>query len=174
MDWHKYFIYNAETGDLIWKKRPRSMFSSDRIFNSWNAKLSGKKVGMNTTKRKACDYRTTKIYRKNVYQHRIAWEMCFGPIEAGMMIDHIDGDSFNNKISNLRLVTQGQNCLNTRIRSDSLTRLKGVLVARNGFQARIRYSGNIVNLGTYPTRGLAAVARAKAALRYHGKFARFT
>jgi hypothetical protein len=175
MDWHKYFIYDAETGDLIWRKRPRSMFSSGRIWNSWNAKLGGKKAGTARPKQKYAEhYRTVRVGNRTMKQHRIVWEMCFGPIQHGMLIDHIDGNAFNNRIANLRLATQEQNCRNSRVRSDSSTRLKGVILMKGSFQARIRHDGNIMHLGTFPTKGLAAVARAKAALRYHGKFARFT
>lgn len=47
--------------------------------------------------------------RKEVFVHRIIWETVYGPIPKGYVIDHIDEDKTNNKISNLRLVTHADN-----------------------------------------------------------------
>ena len=44
--------------------------------------------------------------------HRLIWIYFNGSIPIDMEIDHIDRDTFNNKIENLRLVTSSQNGLN--------------------------------------------------------------
>lgn len=44
--------------------------------------------------------------------HRLVWEAFNSPISKGFMIDHIDGDRSNNRLSNLRLVSQSQNMMN--------------------------------------------------------------
>lgn len=49
---------------------------------------------------------------KGIYVHRLVWEVFNGPIPPGFVIDHIDGDSSNNKLSNLRCVTQAENLAN--------------------------------------------------------------
>ncbi|MDA7436471.1 HNH endonuclease [Synechococcus sp. AH-601-B19] len=46
---------------------------------------------------------------KRVAIHRIIWTIINGDIEEGMVIDHIDRDKCNNKIENLRCVTQSEN-----------------------------------------------------------------
>ena len=46
--------------------------------------------------------------------HRMVWEAFKGKIPAGLEIDHINRDRHNNKLSNLRLVTHSENCLNTK------------------------------------------------------------
>lgn len=42
--------------------------------------------------------------RKFYKAHRVVWEMFNGELDEGTIIDHIDGDRANNRISNLRVV----------------------------------------------------------------------
>jgi hypothetical protein len=41
--------------------------------------------------------------------HRLVWWWHHGPVPDGLQIDHIDGDKSNNRIENLRVVTQAEN-----------------------------------------------------------------
>ena len=41
--------------------------------------------------------------------HRFIWEAFNGPIPNGMTIDHISGDKTDNRLSNLQLLTPGEN-----------------------------------------------------------------
>lgn len=54
---------------------------------------------------------------RNTRVHRVAWFLHYGhwPNEQ---IDHIDGEPTNNKINNLRLVTQRRNQYNRKARTD--------------------------------------------------------
>lgn len=46
---------------------------------------------------------------KMLLLHRIVWEAFNGFIEKGITVDHIDGDKVNNRISNLQLMSRGDN-----------------------------------------------------------------
>jgi hypothetical protein len=168
MDYHTLLVCDKDTGELRWKDR--GLCSGLRSNKAKAGRLAGsvylEKDG--TYPR----YRVC-IFGKHHAAHRIIWEMHHGPIPKGMVIDHKDGNSGNNKLDNLRLATSGQNRANSKCRK-TRTGLKGVTRADyNKWHAQIRYQGKIRYLGSYITKGLAAVAYAKAALRYHGKFARF-
>jgi hypothetical protein len=150
------FDYHSE-GYLIWKK------------DSGTNKLAGKKAGY-TAKNK---YVSIRIKRKLLYAHRIIFMMHHGYCPD--VIDHIDGDTSNNAIENLRQATQAQNCRNGKVHSDSFTGLKGVTFNKqNGsFDARICVNYKKTHLGCFKTPELAHEAYKKAALELHGEFARF-
>jgi hypothetical protein len=177
IDWYEHFIYNAETGDLIWKERQRSKFKSEQSFQMWMTRFCGKVAGC--VQVDSYGYTRAKVVRilgKLYYTHRIVWSMNKPDVPEGLWIDHINGNPQDNRLSNLRLVTTAQNAFNTRLSSTNTTGVKGVcfVAARGKHKAEIRVSGRRIHLGYFPTKGLAAVARAKAAIKYHGEFARLT
>ena len=66
-------------------------------------------------------------YKQKVYMvHRIVYELHNGAIPAGMIIDHIDGDATNNKIENLRVVSQTVNARNSKMPLTNKTGKVGV------------------------------------------------
>jgi len=102
----------------------------------------------------------------------------------GMDIDHIDGNTLDNRKENLRICTRSQNSQNKKLRCDSASGYKGVhkMKSRNlkkPFKAYIgipdwREQGLKVNqmrLGYYATAGEAARVRDKKAKELFGEFA---
>ena len=84
------------------------------------------------------------IYGKEFKVHRIIAALQ-GLNYINYVIDHIDGDPLNNKIGNLRVITQEKNCRNSTLRSDNTTGKAGVgFIVVNGFymyQARWKENG---------------------------------
>lgn len=103
--------------------------------------------------------------------HRIIYEMHHGGIPLGMQIDHIDRNPLNNKIENLRLATQNQNQINSRVPKNNTTGYKGVLTTPSGkFQARLGYNGKKLYLGLFKTAEEAAECVAEHTRRLYGEF----
>jgi hypothetical protein len=69
-------------------------------------------------------------------------------------IDHIDQNKSNNKIENLREVTQSQNSRNTRFKGNQ-SNYRGVYPSGNKYRARVRLNKKIIDLGTFLTAELA-------------------
>jgi hypothetical protein len=57
---------------------------------------------------------------------RIVWMLHHGAISKGLLVDHVDGNSTNNRISNLRLVTREVNNRNSKMHKSNSTGVNGV------------------------------------------------
>ena len=139
-----------------------------------NTRMAGKSAGYFTETSPGYFRSYINVGGKMRLTHRIIWEMCNGPIPDGMLVDHIDNDATNNRLSNLRLATKSQNGMNRGANKGSLSGLKGVWQdKRDGaWQADITVNRKKIGLGRHLTKGLAAAAYAKASIRYHADFAR--
>lgn len=64
--------------------------------------------------------------KKRRYCHRVIWELFNGDIPEGYVIDHIDGRSENNILSNLRVVKSKVNHRNSSKNTRNKTGITGV------------------------------------------------
>lgn len=74
-------------------------------------------------------------------------------ISDELVIDHIDGDTNNNDISNMRVTTQQVNCKNKRKRCDNTSGITGINKSSdcNSYIVRKQIDGKRVYLGSRPT-----------------------
>lgn len=161
-------LYDSETGLLTWRMRPRSMFSSDRIYRSWNVKWAGFQAFTNINSR---GYKTGSIFGKQFQSHRVIWALHYGEWPNGE-IDHIDGDKTNNTINNLRQATRSENCRNVRSARNSTSKYLGVFKRDDYWVAEIGGGGPKVKVAGFSTEELAAEEYNRMALERYGPFAR--
>lgn len=92
----------------------------------------------------------------------------------GKTIDHIDGNGMNNKRSNLRVCTQGQNLMNQKPQPNKSSKYKGVRwhKASNAWSAQIKVNRKSTHLGTFDSESEAAIAYNMAATNLFGSYAR--
>lgn len=163
--------FEYRDGWLFWKRRPVEHFSCIRIANGVNTRCAGKKAGNLLSPPGKTPYYVAAINNTLYYLHRIIWKMMIGHIPDEMEIDHINGNSLDNRIENLRLVNRSQNMINT-IRKRRLNLPKGVSRNRGTFVARIYKNRIETVLGYFKTEEQASKAYQKAAEEIHGEFAR--
>lgn len=106
---------------------------------------------------------------KTIFMHRLL----ANPPED-MVVDHINGDGLDNRMSNLRVVTVAQNNLNSRVRNDSQSGIKGAYYdkRKGSYYSRIKVDGKLIYLGTFNTAEEAAQAYVDASAKYHGEYGR--
>lgn len=95
-------------------------------------------------------------------------------IMGGKGIDHIDGDTLNNRRSNLRFATPAQNMVNRGSQDGSTSRFKGVHWdrKRRAWYAQIGVNYHVRNLGRFADEEAAARAYDAEAFAAWGEFAR--
>lgn len=116
-------------------------------------------------------YITVEINGKSYPAHRLAWFYMTGSMPVNQ-IDHINRVKTDNRFSNLREATNGQNRANTR--SSSKHGLKGVSYKKwlkeKPWEARITFEKKVRSLGCFATKEEAHEAYCKEARRLHGEF----
>lgn len=149
--------YDRFTGDLHW--------TCEGGFNRNTTKPAGTVVGDG--------YKSITTIYGLLKCHKICWYLAYGSW-PDKHIDHIDGNKENNRLDNLRLVTNQQNSFNARGHKDGSSRFKGVfLEGRSGkWLARISKSGKSKHIGYFSCEVEAAKAYNKAAKELFGEFAR--
>lgn len=92
----------------------------------------------------------------------------------GMVVDHINGDTFDNRRSNLRFATVAQNAANSKLPKNNTSGFRGVYWFKPAklWSAQIRANGKNQHLGYFKTVEAGARAYDEAAKRLHGNFAR--
>ena len=104
--------------------------------------------------------------------HRLAWKLVHGadPVEE---IDHVDGNTSNNAITNLREASRTQNVGNQRLSKRNTTGYKGVQFNRKlgKWEARFGSGPTFRWCGLYNDPEIAHQAYVAAAEDYFGEFA---
>lgn len=149
--------YAPETGEFTWR--------NSRKGDWFNGRLAGY-TGIS-------NYRVLSIDRVLYLEHRLAWLYVYGKFPTEML-DHIDGNPSNNKLSNLREATRRQNCINSKIRSNNTSGFKGVSKSGKKWVARIKDKEKYLYLGLFLTPEEASEVYNQFAEDLHGNFYRDT
>lgn len=129
---------------------------------NWTAHVHPHRHGVYATGTK-----TINGKRRTFYLHRL---IC--PTGEGLQVDHINGDTLDNRRANLRPATFGQNQRNRKKYANNSSGYKGVFYnAKSGsWRAAVRVNGRRVTVGSFATREEAAAAYESAAQVIHGRF----
>lgn len=123
VDWDNIVYYDESSPTFLrWKIEIRSGKKGTKI-NSKTDSIAGANVecGEDRRSRGIIGYGYSTYYI-----HRIVWLLNNGEIDSSLVIDHIDGDSTNNNIDNLRIVPQSINVRNKKKYKNNTTGYIGI------------------------------------------------
>ena len=154
---HNLFVY--KDGILFWKEKPKC---SRRMDGSLEA-------GTTTTN----GYKKFVFCQKKYYVHQIVFLMHHGYVPD--LIDHIDGNTKNNRIENLRESNKSKNACNSKVRSDNKSGCRGVVWHKKAEKWMVQVVKNkkAKYLGLYEDFELACLVADEARHLFHGNHAKF-
>lgn len=93
-------------------------------------------------------------------------------VPTGMVTDHINHNTLDNRESNLRICTKNQNLFNKVPYKNSKSECPGVyqIKSTGHWKAMIRINNNRINLGTFKQLIDAVSARKQAEEKYYGEY----
>ena len=148
------FDYDQTTGVLFWKPRAGDV--------SWNKVIGGKPSGCLDSK----GYIRIRTNGAVWVAHRVIWKLIHG--EDPDFIDHINGIRHDNRVGNLRSVTQTENARNTKRKRHNTSGVSGVHWRSKDqrWAATIHNEGKLIRLGQYRSFEDAVKARKTAEIKY--------
>lgn len=151
--------YDPDTGVLTWKRTGSKMF---------NTRFAGTEAGTIATN----GYRYIMIGGKLYLAHRLIWRWMTGEWPAAEL-DHVNMDRLDNRWSNLRAATRGENSCNRKRQTNNTTGCAGVGwdKARNMWSVRIKAGGRYVFRARLEDYEMACLVASEARDKYHGNFA---
>ncbi len=117
--------------------------------------------------RNSTPYATTTINKRTYFLHRLIMNP-----PKGMVVDHINGDTLDNRRENLRVCTQFENMSNRKTNTNNKFGFKGVNYHKQSgkYRARISVANRRISLGLYSTPEDAFEAYKNASKIYHKEF----
>src|SRR5690606_8977984 len=88
------FRYDPETGDLFWRERPLSHFTSEVSRKRFNTRRSGQLAG----RQRRDGYSSVIVSMVDLMTHRVVWKLLHG--DEPENLDHINGVRSDNRIAN--------------------------------------------------------------------------
>lgn len=153
--------YNPKTGVFTW----RTGANSDGRKNPYTSRRRAGSL-------RPSGYRAVRVDYELYQEHRLAWLYVHG-VWPSQHIDHKNRDTSDNRISNLREASRGQNLANMATHKDNSSGFKGVAFhKRLGWFARICVNRKHHFLGYHPTPEAAHAAYVAASERLRGQFSR--
>lgn len=152
----KLLHYDPETGIFTWLVTP-------------NYKI---KIGDVAGCVHSYGYIRITINNKRYLAHRLAFLYMSRNIPKE--VDHINGNTSDNRWYNLRACSRSQNQGNQKLHKNNISGYKGVCFHKitNQWMAQISFKSKRIYLGLFSCKHRAAEVYNKAALEYFGEFAK--
>lgn len=158
---HEIFRLDSETGRIYWIKPTK-----------YHPRMAGKEAGSMQKRKNGKTYCAISLNGKKMKRGRIVFYMTHG-FWPSPCIDHINGDSTDDRPINLRQATIEQNAWNHKSRAKQSSLPMGVrLIKSSGnYEARIIFKKKAYHLGAFKTPDEASLVYLAKRKELFGEFA---
>lgn len=155
--------YNPETGAIFWRERAETFFTRRRTAIAWNKRYAGTRA---LNHAKPTGYLSGCLFNRHVLAHRVAWALAHG--EMPNVIDHINGDRKDNRLTNLRNISYAENSKNSALPKTNKSGRIGVCAVSGGkyWLSQISSGKQKYYLGRFDNIEDAIKARVDAELKF--------
>jgi hypothetical protein len=147
-------LFEYKDGELYWKK-------------NYFKNLVGKVAGYDNKN----GYKKVVIKHKHYFVHRLIFLINHGYMPK--LIDHINGNSLDNSIENLREATSSENAVNVKLKKTNTSGFKNVTFNKvsNKWVVYVKVNKKAKYFGQYGDLELADLVATEARNKYHKQFA---
>jgi hypothetical protein len=148
-------LFAYENGNLYWK-------------NTFSRIKAGQKAGSPSTR----GYWVVGINQKRYKLHRLIFLMHNGFMP--IYVDHVNGNTSDNRIENLRVATASQNAYNSKKPKNNTSGLKNISWDKKTkkWVVRLKINEKLKNFGRYNDIDYAKFVAEAMRYKYHQQFAR--
>lgn len=151
-------LFDYKDGQLVWKVQKAQRTKIGSVAGWTNSDKHGQR------------YLNVEINGKAYKIHRLVFLYHNGYLAKD--IDHIDGNRLNNRIENLREVTESQNAFNSKIRKTNTSGYKNVFKDNCKWRVQLSIQGKSLSFGSFDDLELAGLVAEEARDKFHGAYAR--
>ena len=150
-------LFEYRDGVLYWKERPRCSRKPPGDISAGFESTQG--------------YKKVKVNKETYYVHQIVFLMHHGYIPE--VVDHIDRNTSNNRIENLRASNKSLNACNSKLRADNSSGHRGVTWNKvsTKWQVQLQFKNRCKHFGLFDDFELACLVADESRRLYHGEHA---
>ena len=153
------FIVHGDFAEIILTSGNATIVDSDKVVDlvnmcRWTENSRGYVVG--------------QVCRKQVKLHRIITQC-----DRNQVVDHINHNTLDNRMQNLRVCSTSQNGMNRKLNSNNNSGKSGVsyIKKERKWKAALRINGKYIYGGSFDDYNDAVLARKKLEAKYYGEYA---
>jgi hypothetical protein len=134
INFENYFYYSTSSPTFLRWKNSRGRSLKDSVAGSFTYRRNGQHSAVRI-----------QLCGQSYQVHRIIYQLMVGEIPDGLVIDHLDGNPFNNSLENLQVKTLANNARNRKRHENNVSGISGVSLRKINGGKNMSYLASYVD-----------------------------